>query len=585
MRIAHKLILGFLGTSLAVGGIGIVSVYQGLEARSNSQSLVQNPISQATNGWDITVALQKSAVLAQKLVLVRYKDKLEHQSPSEQNLGRIEADIRQALKTINNRLELAKVYAQAADLANQKAGAKLENSQLALIETLQSDVDVYEKLFLEYLALSATDLTQAQHFLDQTLEPYFRRTLTPLAERYQQGLENQLFSQTLADNVVIGTTYQYIATVVLSAVVVAMLLGMLIAYSIHRQITRLKNAAEEVGTGKLDVRIDLQSNDEFGVLAATFNQMLVDLGQVTVSKSYLDKILDSMIESLMVLSPEATIQRVNEATLKLLGYQEVDLIGKSVYSVLSADFKLDFGSNSPALSDGFAEQGETTYLSESGIQIPVSCSATMIEDGFKNTQGIVLVARDITDLKRAQSALKHSATHDSLTGLPNRSLFQERLEHAIALARRDDYIYAVLFLDLDRFKAVNDTLGHLAGDQLLIEITDRVKTCVREGDTVARLGGDEFAILLEPIKTLDDAIDIADRIQTILSQPFTLVGQDVLASTSIGIASSARGYSSLEEILRDADTAMYESKQRGRARYTVFDHDHSAALKHKTYKH
>jgi diguanylate cyclase (GGDEF)-like protein len=151
-------------------------------------------------------------------------------------------------------------------------------------------------------------------------------------------------------------------------------------------------------------------------------------------------------------------------------------------------------------------------------------------------------------------------------------LFQNRLNHAIELTKRQpQYLFAVLFLDLDRFKVINDSLGHLAGDQLLIGIAERVQSCVRDGDTVARLGGDEFAILLEPIKVLDDAIAIADRIQTQLSLPFNLVGQEVFASTSTGITLSTKGYTSLEDILRDADKAMYQAKSHGRARYEVFD--------------
>jgi diguanylate cyclase (GGDEF)-like protein/PAS domain S-box-containing protein len=179
---------------------------------------------------------------------------------------------------------------------------------------------------------------------------------------------------------------------------------------------------------------------------------------------------------------------------------------------------------------------------------------------------------DITDRKVAEMQLLHDAFHDALTGLPNRALFMNRLEHATERAkRRKDYQFAVLFLDLDRFKVINDSLGHLVGDQLLIEIAQRLVKCLRPGDTVARLGGDEFAILLDGIESVNDAIRVSDRIQKELMLPFNLNGQEVCMTTSIGIALNNRDYNQPNDLLRDADIAMYRAKALGKARYAVFD--------------
>ncbi|HWP48522.1 MAG TPA: EAL domain-containing protein [Candidatus Limnocylindrales bacterium] len=179
---------------------------------------------------------------------------------------------------------------------------------------------------------------------------------------------------------------------------------------------------------------------------------------------------------------------------------------------------------------------------------------------------------DITDRKVAEMQLLHDAFHDALTGLPNRALFMNRLEHATERSkRRQNYQFAVLFLDLDRFKVVNDSLGHLAGDQLLVEIARRLVECLRPGDTVARLGGDEFAILLDGIESLNDAIRVSDRIQKELMSPFNLNGQEVCTTTSIGIALNTIGYIQPDDLLRDADIAMYRAKALGKARYAVFD--------------
>jgi diguanylate cyclase (GGDEF)-like protein len=185
--------------------------------------------------------------------------------------------------------------------------------------------------------------------------------------------------------------------------------------------------------------------------------------------------------------------------------------------------------------------------------------------------------------KQAEEELRHNALHDALTGLPNRALFLDRLGLAIAhTRRRDDYMFAVLFLDLDRFKNINDSLGHSAGDALLVALAERLGRLLRPGDTVARLGGDEFAILLDDIAGPTQATRVAQRIHRELALPFNLGGHEVFTSASLGITLSSRGgYEHPEEVLRDADTAMYRAKASGKARHAVFDremHDNAVAV-------
>jgi diguanylate cyclase (GGDEF)-like protein len=191
---------------------------------------------------------------------------------------------------------------------------------------------------------------------------------------------------------------------------------------------------------------------------------------------------------------------------------------------------------------------------------------------------------EISARKVAEGQLQHDALHDALTGLPNRALFNDRLSHTILMAkRRKDFIYAVLFVDLDRFKVINDSLGHVIGDQLLIALGQRLVTCLRPHDTVARLGGDEFSILLEDIGGIGNATYIADRIGTAMRAPFTLTDREVFATASIGIALCAGEYEHPDQVLRDADTAMYEAKAGGRAQYVVFEpgmHAHAVARLH-----
>ena len=188
---------------------------------------------------------------------------------------------------------------------------------------------------------------------------------------------------------------------------------------------------------------------------------------------------------------------------------------------------------------------------------------------------------DITQRKQAEEQLVRDAMHDGLTGLPNRALFTDRLERSIARSsRQTDHRFAVLFLDLDRFKVINDSLGHGAGDQLLISFAERLQNCLRPSDTVARLGGDEFTVLLEDPREPDDAGAVADRILAALRKPFRLGAQEVYVSTSIGIAVSSSAYNRPQEVLRDADTALYRAKAMGKSRYQIFDTEmHERAVK------
>jgi diguanylate cyclase (GGDEF)-like protein/PAS domain S-box-containing protein len=179
---------------------------------------------------------------------------------------------------------------------------------------------------------------------------------------------------------------------------------------------------------------------------------------------------------------------------------------------------------------------------------------------------------DITLRKQAETKLLHDAFHDSLTELPNRALFIDRLKHVIERSKRDNSnIYAVIFLDLDRFKDVNDSLGHLTGDQLLVATAHLLKSILRPMDTVARLGGDEFVILLEDIRDVSDVTRVSERIQKKLMQAALLPNHTIFMSASMGIVLSTTGYNRPEDVLRDADTAMYRAKENGRSRYELFD--------------
>lgn len=194
------------------------------------------------------------------------------------------------------------------------------------------------------------------------------------------------------------------------------------------------------------------------------------------------------------------------------------------------------------------------------------------------TVGRVWSFRDVTDHKRLESELAHQAFHDSLTGLANQALFRDRVDHAVARNARLAARLAVVFLDLDNFKTVNDSLGHTPGDEVLVAVAERLGRCVRDSDTVARLGGDEFAVLLEDLGTVRDVTLLADRIIAALQRPFTLAGREVVIGASVGIALDGPGMDS-GQLLRNADIAMYTAKRRGKGRYEIFQPEmHLAAV-------
>ncbi|HEY9824322.1 MAG TPA: EAL domain-containing protein [Stenomitos sp.] len=207
--------------------------------------------------------------------------------------------------------------------------------------------------------------------------------------------------------------------------------------------------------------------------------------------------------------------------------------------------------------------GEVRWLSD---------HSRLMHDEQGHTIRLDSIVADITEQKRAQTQLMHDALHDALTGLPNRTLFMDRIEQALQRSKRhDSYVFAVLFIDLDRFKVVNDSLGHAIGDQLLIEIAQLLKGSVRKTDTVARLGGDEFTVLLDSLRDSSDAIMLAERLLEQLAEPLLLGGHTVFTGASIGIVLGTSHYCQGADLLRDADIAMYWAKGLGKAQYAVFD--------------
>jgi diguanylate cyclase (GGDEF)-like protein/PAS domain S-box-containing protein len=274
--------------------------------------------------------------------------------------------------------------------------------------------------------------------------------------------------------------------------------------------------------------------------------------------------------------------KVNHALCEILGYDVDELLSMEFQTMMFAE---DLGATLIKIHELMAGriascQMEQRYVHKTGRTVWTQWSVSASGDVRSDSSNLIFQLQDITDKKIAEQQLQHEATHDALTGLPNRALFIRRLEEALHRSKNDPkYQVSVLFIDLDRFKFVNDSLGHLIGDQLLIGIADRLRECMRPPDIVARLGGDEFMILVEGRYYTEKITRIAERIQRQFARPFDLYGQEVYSSASIGILRASENHMTSEDVMRDADTAMYHAKRSGRSCHAVFDENMRAAAK------
>ncbi|MEH2173186.1 putative bifunctional diguanylate cyclase/phosphodiesterase [Nostoc sp.] len=387
----------------------------------------------------------------------------------------------------------------------------------------------------------------------------------------------------------------------------------------NQQIDKLRSQIQELlkcyGT-KLNSQQEMIT-EAFEELNTAMEELLTASEELKVTRAAVEKerqryqdLFEFVPDGYLVTDTNGIIQEANHVAATLLDVQQKYLVGKPLILFIAQQDRQSFNSQINNLQE--IVNWEIHLQPRAGTPFPANVKASVVYDAEKKYLGwrwllcniserkqaeemlyrayseleIRVAERtaelvkanqkllnEITERKRVESQLLHLAFHDALTGLANRVAFMDRLKHAINYSKRhSDYLYAVLFIDLDRFKVINDSLGHLNGDQLLLAIASRLQICVRSIDTAARLGGDEFTILLEGIQDMSDAIKVAERIQKELALPFELDGQEVFITASIGIAlSSTVDYQHPEELLRDADTAMYRAKMIGRARYELFN--------------
>jgi len=658
MKAYQKLVLTFLSTSFLLAGLGYISLRINSVIKQDTNDIINNSLPEVQGAREMAQALQSIQAASQELLLETNESALAANN-SQENQSDIQTEIIRSQKTImvnlskfeNGLATSKKSTVKFINLDSKEATEATELEEFGWLSEIEKEFYSYKNQLDRYVSLSQVNPDLAFELLESEVEPQLRKSLMPLVMQYLSDALAEMESNAREVNKSAFNDDIIIVSFSIISIFISLGLGGFVSYSIQK---------------------------------------------TTVSQSYLDNILSSINDSLIVISFDGTILKVNQSTLKLLEYESNELLEQNIKLIFS-DKSLQID---PLKLKNFLGNYESTYLTQTGNEIPVAFSSSFIlgEDG--SPQGIVCLARDITDKYLAEKALlesenryalaaratkdglfdwnlctnkiyfstrwksmlgyedaeientleqwfalvhrdhinslqaaidthlksnlsqfeitypmlakdgsivwmqtraikvrdkdgvvirvagsqtditkaraleaqlRYDALHDRLTELANRTYFRQELDtlfNSNILGK--NLFFAVLFIDLDGFKQINDSLGHEFGDLLLIAFARKIKKHLKHQDLFARLGGDEFAILLKSLELVRDVTSVAQRILDLVCEPFVLQGHEIFISASIGIALSSNDYHNADEILRDADAAMYKAKKAGKARYIIF---------------
>ncbi|NNE73750.1 MAG: EAL domain-containing protein [Acidimicrobiales bacterium] len=468
----------------------------------------------------------------------------------------------------------------------------IANARLSGAPAFETTIDVRQSEALEVRALNSVEFTLAD-YVD-------RRGVATMATTRQLPLSGWglVVKVDRAEALQVADDFR---TTVLAALIMAtvaiLALSWLVARMITHPIRRLTDAAAAIAAGDVNTRVAVTTSDEIGALAGAFNAMtdeLVDLAgheaertsQLQISnrrlrenESRIRAILEHAADGIMQIDDQGRILGYNEAVHRTFGRSDATLIGTTITDFVlpvesSDDLELD-ADDPVAVLRVAVQQGhsglQAWVIQEDGSRVPVLMTVSRIDDG--PVHSYTALVRDISERLEFERKLEHQANHDALTGLPNRDVINAELAKSLEMVRKGARPIGLLFMDIDRFKLINDTLGHQAGDELLCAVTSRLRDAVRPTDIVARFGGDEFVVLARDLTDADDMMIVANRIADSAIRPFHLDGEEVFTSFSIGIVVTADGQSTTDEMIGNADVAMYRAKQSGRNRIEVFDED------------
>jgi diguanylate cyclase (GGDEF)-like protein/PAS domain S-box-containing protein len=398
------------------------------------------------------------------------------------------------------------------------------------------------------------------------------------------------------------------STIVAGATLAFLALGLALAWRLVAQCLAILDclvlALERVAEGDLSQRLDEGGSAEMRRVASAFNlavqnsvrraeglkqsslKQLQAAIELRESRELATAIQETALDSIITIDSRGKIVAFNAAAEATFGFKASQAIGQNIAGLIVPErlrepyrrglaHLLETGEG-PILG----KRVEMPALRAGGEEFPVEIA--VVANQLRGAACFTATIRDLTDRKQAEKELARAAMYDKLTGLPNRTLLLDRVQQALARACRSRGLFALMFLDIDRFKLINDGLGHDVGDALLCEIASRLTSELRcsdplsrpeSGTSAARMGGDEFVVMLEPIRKADDALAVADRLLAALARPYRLGQHEVFSTASIGIVVARGDYERAEDLIRDSDTAMYEAKRAGKARYAVFDEE------------
>ena len=329
-----------------------------------------------------------------------------------------------------------------------------------------------------------------------------------------------------------------------------------------RRIRELKAQAERFRDADFGEPLPETRGDELGALAAVFNDMRDRLRTTTHSRDYVDRLLSGMNEAIIVTNDEGRIQRINAATSHLLGYEEDELRDTSIDFVINTKKSPSLAKDTPS---GLPR--EATFESKYGESIPVSYTCSIVENESDGTSNRIYAAQNITERRRAEKRIRYLARIDPLTKIPNRMQFQHLLQRGIARARRAGRSLCLFYVDVDHFKDINDTFGHLAGDTTLETVAERLTAALPKRSVIGRLAGDEFAVIIDDLgperEGLRQTGELAQTLLNRLADPFFVQGHEVFMTASLGIAYYPKDAPNVIDLIRNADAALYSAKKAG----------------------
>ncbi|MDY0065432.1 MAG: EAL domain-containing protein [Steroidobacteraceae bacterium] len=368
------------------------------------------------------------------------------------------------------------------------------------------------------------------------------------------------------------------ASVLISAALA--LLSWLLGARLERPIVELIRSAERIGEGDYTRPHAVTSDNEIADLEIALDRMRQRLQQTTITRDYLTTVLNSMNDAVLVTSLDGQVTKINDAAERLFGYSEQELVGQPVAQLIA---QTERGAFAEAFRKGFdaAETREMVIATRNGQTIPASISGAPLAGHDPQFQGAIFVVRNITERKRAERRIRYLARYDALTKVPNRMQFQHMLQQAIARARRNDRGIVMLYLDMDRFKEINDTFGHAAGDRTLEVLSERLTRVLPRETVVGRLAGDEFGLFIEGFADSEDeraqAANLARMVLAEVCKPYYVDQQEVYLTASVGVAFCPKDADNVIDLIRNADAAMYHSKQNGGNTFAFYSPEMNAA--------